>query len=127
MRIILHDDHGGQHDITEHVRLLYGHTVGSMDWDSGFLSTEEMLEVLEVGYLTGFESDFEGEIAEARRELESGLQCAEAEAARGGLNNDYWAEQLSKRQAFLDGLERIRESRAKLLALTEDVTGFDES
>jgi hypothetical protein len=45
----------GEHlDVTEGVRALYDHCVGSMDWGSGFLTLEDATEILRVAQTCGF-------------------------------------------------------------------------
>ena len=62
----------GTHDITEGVRALYDHVVGSMDWGSGFLSADDMIEVVELAKLCGFEGieDAEQQVAALRKQQE---------------------------------------------------------
>lgn len=125
MKIILHDDHGGEHDITEHVRSLYGYTVNSLDWGSGFLSGDEELEVLEIGYLTGFEDQaIDARLESQRKSLEDAERMAEDPTVN--IDAEWLKRHVVTAKEYISGLERIRESRARLLALTDDVTGFDE-
>lgn len=122
MKIVLHDDHGGEHDVTEHVRSLYGHTVGSMDWGSGFLDTDEMLEVQEFGYLSGFEEqDLDKAIDSAAKEAERFRKYAEMPGRRVA-----YEKKVTETAKFLAGLHAIKDARARLFEQTDDVTGFDE-
>jgi hypothetical protein len=54
MKVILTADDGTERDITEHFRLLYDTVIASMDWGSGFLDLQEMLQVVQVGAAAGF-------------------------------------------------------------------------
>ncbi|MBC7680450.1 MAG: hypothetical protein H7233_15905 [Pseudorhodobacter sp.] len=53
-RIIVRKDDGTETDVTEGVKVLYDHTVTSMDWGSGFLEVEDAAEVITVALTCGF-------------------------------------------------------------------------
>lgn len=46
---------GREFDITENLRVMYDAIVGSMDWGSGFLDSEEASAISRVGEVCGFE------------------------------------------------------------------------
>ncbi len=131
MKIVLHDDHGGEHDVTEHVRSLYGHTTNSLDWGSGFLSTDEELEVLEIGFMAGFadlaerEGDEREEVARYEKYKQQDLATFGDDQMRE-RQQVYYDGQIEKHQKYLAGLTEIRKRRANLFKQTDDVTNFDE-
>lgn len=45
---------GGSVDVTEGVRTLYDHLIHSLDWGSGFLTTEEAVNIITVAQQCGF-------------------------------------------------------------------------
>lgn len=45
----------GNADVTEHVAAMFDAIVGSLDWGSGFLSSEEIESIVAVGTLAGFD------------------------------------------------------------------------
>jgi hypothetical protein len=46
----------GNADVTEHVAAMFDALIGSLDWGSGFLSSEEIESILIVAELAGFEA-----------------------------------------------------------------------
>lgn len=54
LRITAHGPNG-EVDITDGVQVIYDQLVGSMDWGSGFLSTEEVATIRAVAAVCGFE------------------------------------------------------------------------
>lgn len=53
-RIALTADDGGEHDITEAVRIMYDTVAQSLDFGSGFLDADEVLQMERLGRLAGF-------------------------------------------------------------------------
>lgn len=64
MRIIVTHDDGTEADVTEGVQVAYDIAYGSMDWGSGFLSSEEMGLVARLAEACRFPS-FEHALASA--------------------------------------------------------------
>ena len=54
MKVTLTTD-DGDHDITEAVQIMYDTVAQSLDFGSGFLDTEEVLQMERLGVLAGFE------------------------------------------------------------------------
>lgn len=66
MRIVAIHDDGREVDVTEAVQITYDLTRQSLDWGSGLLDTQEMIEVVKLAEACGF-PDFEEALAEAWR------------------------------------------------------------
>lgn len=55
MKIILTEDNGVEHDITDSIPFMYDAIIQSLDWGSGFLDLEDKLHIAYVGALAGYE------------------------------------------------------------------------
>jgi hypothetical protein len=91
----------GGADITEHVAAMYDAIVGSMDWGSGFLCTEEVESILIVGHLVGFEVPGPDPTADSvPPELIEGLSREEIFTQRDELSK-VWAAQVAAKARAL--------------------------
>lgn len=48
-QVLLHRADAEPVDLTEHIKVLYDSLIGSLDWGSGFLDSDEMKRIAEVG------------------------------------------------------------------------------
>lgn len=86
-------------DITEHVARMYDALVGSMEWGSGFLATEDVESILIVAELAGFNMP---ESAGGDPPLKPGMDPVRHTADRHRIALAQWRAQIkAKAQAML--------------------------